>query len=281
MSGVAGFSDYGLPGASAVYETQEKNIVWDLGQGIPNAWRTSETIVSTALDAGNTPTNLLRPGLLLGKVTSTGKLKEWNPAGTDGSQVVYGVLARGMFMADFSATAVDRYMGYCYVGGPVKAGNLLVPGQSTWGMGSTIPAADLARSQMRGRFVFDDDLPNRNSFLGGPVRYTAKTEDYAVLYTDAGSLLHTTGAVAGVTFTLPALTARAGMVVEFFNTVDVTMTIASAAADGLIVTGDLAASSIAFDVGGEKIGARCRAELLPDASKWLITSYGLNGYTVV
>jgi len=49
-------------------------------------------IVSTAADAGNTVTTVLRQGLLLGKITTSGKLKEWNPTGTDGSQYIYGIL---------------------------------------------------------------------------------------------------------------------------------------------------------------------------------------------
>lgn len=280
MSLVAGHLERATPGVTAAYETQEKNIVWDTGRGIVEAKKAQGWISGAARDAGNTPTTLLRPGLLLGKITSSGLLKEWNPTGTDGSQVVYGILSLGMYMQDIAASNTNRVSGTIIVGGPVKAANILMPGQSTWGIGSTIPAADLARSQMRGRFLFDDDLCNRNSFLGGPIQYETQAADYAVLYTDAGKVFITTGAVAAVTFTLPALTARAGMVVEFFNTVDQTMTIASAAADGLMVMGDTAASSIAFDVGGEKIGARCRAELLPNASKWLVTSYGLNGFTV-
>ena len=45
------------------------------------------TIVSTALDAGNTgQTHILRAGLALGRITASGKYKEYNAAGGDGSE---------------------------------------------------------------------------------------------------------------------------------------------------------------------------------------------------
>lgn len=281
MSLVAGHLERATPGVTAAYETQEKNIVWDTGRGIVEAMKAQGWISGAARDAGNTPTTLLRPGLLLGKITSSGLLKEWNPTGTDGSQVVYGILSLGMYMQDIAASNTNRVSGTIIVGGPVKAANILMPGQSSWSIASgTIPYADLARSQMRGRFLFDDDLGNRNAFLGGPTEYVAKTADYSVLYTDAGKCFHTTGASAAVTFTLPTITNRSGMVVEFYNTVDFTMTVASAAADTMIAIGDSAASSVAFATAGQKIGGRIRCELLPDASKWLVSSYGPQPLTV-
>lgn len=64
-------------------------------------------LVSTAVDAGNTPTTTLRKGLVLGKVTASGKYKEYDPNAVDGSQVAKLILADKVDMLDETATAVD------------------------------------------------------------------------------------------------------------------------------------------------------------------------------
>ena len=261
---------YLLPGITAIRETQEKNFIWDPGLGTPVAWKTSEVLLSSTVDAGNTPTTMLRPGLLLGKVTATGKIKEWNPTGTDGSETVYGVLAGGQMMLDGSATAADRWLGYIVVAGPVKMAGLLVPGQSSYGLSAT-PAGMLAMAQMRGRFVFDSQLANGGAFLSHPRREVIKTADYSVVEADNGSLFTNTGATTAITFTLPALTNAVGLCFEFFVTADYGVTIASAAANGIIGGGSDVAESFAFNLN-PKIGGHARVWCSPNSSKWFLTN---------
>jgi len=50
------------------------------------------TLVSSAVDAGNTPTTTLRKGLVLGKVTASGKYKEYDPSAADGSETAVLIL---------------------------------------------------------------------------------------------------------------------------------------------------------------------------------------------
>jgi hypothetical protein len=50
------------------------------------------TIDANASDAGGTPTTTLRKGLVLGKVTSSGKYKQYSNAAVDGTEVAAGIL---------------------------------------------------------------------------------------------------------------------------------------------------------------------------------------------
>lgn len=50
------------------------------------------TIVSTARDSGNSPTTKLRAGLVLGKITSGGKYKQYDPSASDGSETAALIL---------------------------------------------------------------------------------------------------------------------------------------------------------------------------------------------
>jgi len=65
------------------------------------------TIDSTAADAGNTPTTTLRKGLVLGKVTATGKLKHYNNAASDGTQTAAGILDDEVNLLDETGAARD------------------------------------------------------------------------------------------------------------------------------------------------------------------------------
>src|SRR5207248_11269087 len=109
----------------------------------PDSWYLTKSIqiVSTTVDAGNTPTTDLRMGLVLGKITSTGKYTQYSGIATDGSQLPEGVLMHGVRMIDpLSGSAADQ-VGALVVAGPVKGGNLFGLDQ-------------MARAAMAGRFIF-------------------------------------------------------------------------------------------------------------------------------
>lgn len=65
------------------------------------------TIDSTARDSGNTPTTKLRAGLCLGKVTATGKYKEYDNGDVDGTETLVGILLAEVNLLDDDATAQD------------------------------------------------------------------------------------------------------------------------------------------------------------------------------
>lgn len=90
------------------------------------------TIDSDARDAQNSPTTVLRSGLLMGLVTATGKLKEYDPDAIDGTESVYGVLEHEVRLTDESDVATDRWTTIV-VGATVKPAGLLVKGVSLVG----------------------------------------------------------------------------------------------------------------------------------------------------
>ena len=89
---------------------------------------------------------------------------------------------------------------------------------------------------------------------GLPIRFMeAKTAAYQVTKEDAGTIFHTAGATAAVTFTLPPIT-DGPFYFLFINGADVDMTVTAKVADTAITYADLTADSVAFSTSSEKIG---------------------------
>lgn len=251
----------GVPGFSDAQETYESRFRWgQSNQGVI----VGANVAGAARDAANTPTTVLRPGLLLGQIASTGQLTNWSPTATDGSQKVHSVLMTGLRMQDLDATNKDRFV-WSLASGPVMAANL-------------IGLDYVARAQMAGRFLFDDDLPNRQSKV--PYQQElAKTADYAVTAADAGTLLTNTGAVGAVIFTLPALAAGLGPF-EFLAVADQSLSVASAAGNDIVTANDAQASSVGFATGGDKIGGRLRIVANAAGTRWYVELLSSNALTI-
>ena len=150
-------------------------------------------IYSGAVDSGNSPTTTLRMGLVMGKIGSGANAGQWtnySAAATDGSQVAQGVLMFGLRMTNvITGVATARFYAIMISGG-VKAANLI-------GLDS------LARNDMRGRFVFDDDIPGRFWY---PWKTAAtKIADYQILAGDNQTVFDNLGATGTVVLTLPAI----------------------------------------------------------------------------
>src|SRR5262245_24066755 len=169
-----------VPGLGAAGYNYETSFRWGpSGLGAIQGMQIS----GAARDAGASPTSSLRPGLLLGQITASGLLKEYNPTGTDGSQNVYGILMEGLKVVDNDGTNTNRIYGVL-VWGLVKAAGLLLLDEN-------------ARAQMAGRFWFDDDLSG--STTGGYSAPVAKTADYTVVNsTDNGKTFTNQGASTAV-----------------------------------------------------------------------------------
>jgi hypothetical protein len=205
-------------------------------------------LAGTARDTGSSPTDLLRPGLLLGKITSSGKWKEWNPTGTDGSEVIQGVLLFDQKMQD-AGVDTDRWFGYALVRGLLKTSALIIPGNSALGLNADNNEL-IARSQLNDLgFMLDDEYMNQQF---GWRKVVAKTGNYTVVELDNGTFFTTVGAAGAVTFTLPA--PRIGFRFGFFVGADQNMTVAAAGADQIIGFNNLVSDSIAFTTAAEKIG---------------------------
>ena len=168
---------FGLPSVASALETVE-NVFW-WGRFEQEAFIGS-IIDGSARDAGNATTDVLRPGLLMGKVTSSGKLKEWSPTATDGTQNIVGILGYSQKMQRLGANS-DRWLGWIYCWGFVKAERLLIGGQADFGI-SANANEHIVRTQMGSRFTFNDKLEGYT--FGGIRDVVAKTIDYTVTEAD-------------------------------------------------------------------------------------------------
>lgn len=241
----------GAPGVGALLETVEKELLWGGDTGKLIAIYKNGVVDGASRDSGNTPTTILRPGLVLGKLTSGGQYTEYDPAATDGSEVAEAILPIEIRAQDFDSTDADRHL-LLLVGGNVKAAQLI---------GLDV----IARAQLGRQFIFDDDL-------GGNTNPTtlvvAKTADYTVLAADNNKLFTTQGAGGTVNFTLPAI--DRGLRFRFFSEAAGAMTVTAGTADTLVAFNDLAADSIAFATAVEIIGGAVEVIANADETKWLV-----------
>lgn len=231
-----------VPGLDSAYTTYENAFSW----GLPNTGRgliLPCPILATAVDAGASPTWRLRPGLVLGKITSTGKLKQYDATATDGSQIAFGVLMQGLAMQDpYSGTTRDKFLGVL-VSGPLQ-------GAALYGLDQK------ARGDLKAQgCIFDDDPHGAIAYyrvqetaVGAGLTVTMTTTTYP----NGTQLVFTTGTGA-TAFTLPAPVA--GLRYKFTNGIDQNMQILAPTADTLITDGDLAADSVIFSTASHKIGS--------------------------
>lgn len=232
---------------------------------------TGGTLVSTAADSGNTVTDILRPGLLLGRVYSSGKYKEWNPTGTDGSQYIAAILDNPGVKMNANSVAKDRFRGTLMVRGQVNPARLLVPGQASYGI-TGIATEFLIRSQLHqaGFLLLEDpgtgSMLSSARFFHGYTTVIAKTADYTVSAYESGTLFTTRGASGTVIFTLPA-TAYKGLHYSFYNAADQTMTVTAGTADTMVAINDLTADSVGFATASSKIGGMIT--VIGDGTGWL------------
>ena len=144
-----------VPGMGAVLETVERQVWWNRHE---LQWWTGGIISAAAVDSGHTSnTTQLRPGLILGMITATKRLVQWDPTASDGTQAIHSIFAGNLELQQYG-TAAERFTGQqLIVGGGLKAADIIVPGQTTYGL-SGQDYEFLVRNQLAGRFFFDDDL---------------------------------------------------------------------------------------------------------------------------
>ena len=230
--------NYGTPGQGALRVTEATAVTWQEFFHSEPVIDPFCMIVSTAVDAGATPTTLLRPGLIMAKVDATGLWSTYDPDASDGTQYARGVLLREIDMFNYGLQAVEnKFDAAIAIGGRIK--------------GSALKNADQqARNQLVANgFRFDDV-----AYAAGYMRFRRvqeKAADYTVLTTDHETLfVATTGAV---NFTLPAI--AAGLRYLFLNTTANNMVITSPTADNIIAVNDLSADSLTFSTSNMQIGA--------------------------
>ncbi len=233
-------------------------------------------IDGAARDTGNTGyTDVLRPGLLLGKVQSTGKLTTWSPTATDGSNKIAGILIHAVKMQQ-AGTNQDRFTGFVFVGGSITARGLLVPGNTDYGIDGDDEEYNV-RAQMSPAFHFDDDPLGHLTGKNGGIMIATATATLSEIHN--GSLVVVRGAAGAVTLTLPA-TAKRGLRYRIYNASDQNLTITAGTADTMVVFNDLTADSVALSTAGDLIGGSF--EVIGDGTGWLVipSLFGSDGVIV-
>lgn len=114
-------------------------------------------LAGTARDAVNTPTTTLRGGMVLGQITASKKLAQYNAGATDGSQNPVGILLDDVRVIDESGNNEDQTVRIL-VSGDIRASQLLIQGAAF--VGHTNEAAARTALKAVGKcFIFDDELP--------------------------------------------------------------------------------------------------------------------------
>lgn len=238
-------NDMLFPGIDSVLETVQNQFWW--GRNEQQTFMPA-TVSGAARDAGNTVTTVLRGGLLLGRVTATGLLKEWNPTGTDGSEVIYGILPAPLSLLD-NGSGADRYT-YVFVKGNVYSDRLYVPGQAAEGI-----VADAQEFNILNQLVDRGYLLDKHVQYGHPLtlrpRYMTAAEIAAdaitVLTSDHGRTFDLASADATTTVTLPL--PQKGLTFRVVSSAAQTTTMALTATSYLIVPGNAAATSLSLTTG--------------------------------
>lgn len=146
-----------LPGQLPPIEAIEQDltdVLWD--KLYKATFQSYAPIDGAARDAGNTGfTDVLRPGLLLTRHTTTGKWLQWSGQTSFAADKIQGVLMLAQKMQRTGSNE-DRFTGYILVGGHVKVNGLIVPGQTSAGIVGHAQETNI-RQQMFKNFMFDDD----------------------------------------------------------------------------------------------------------------------------
>lgn len=260
----AGFGN--APGIGAVIEEFQQAFTWG-----PAAWLryTGGQILATAIDAGNTPTTTLRPGLVMGIQTATGNWTNYSPTATDGSQIALGVLPVGLPMVDpLSGLTQTKNWGILMAGGL----------QATKCLGLDL----FARVNLRPQFLFDDFITGvpQGAFRFQYSNFVSKTASYSVLATDNYTLFDNTGATGAITFTLPAI--ANGYMFGFRVVANQNVLITSNEGGNIIALNNAAANTLAFQTGSQLIGGNIMLYTNPAGTKWIAenSSAGTNTITV-
>jgi hypothetical protein len=247
-----------LPGIGNLYESNEVQL-W-FGKAEQQLFG-GDTVGASAVDAGNSPTTVLRQGNVMGRKTSDGKLYPYSAANTDGTEIAVCVLNQSLSMLNAVGDAEDKQVQTIQVGS-LKSENLV-------GLDS------VARDQLTssGRFIFDDDSSNHANTLGHSIHEVAKTANYTVVSADNGTLFTNTGATGAVTFTLPAVATSEGQSFEFLATVAQNVEVASAEGTNIVWDGNAGRSSLTFSTSSHIIGGHLLFSANAAGTLWYVRNY--------
>lgn len=200
---------YGIPSNRDILETQEGAVTFGPIE-YNRAFLTPSFVSGAARDAGNTPTTILRPGLILGQILASQLLKEWDPAATDGSEKIFGILAWATD-TQFAGSNENKWLSWVLTGGLLKANSILIPGNSSAGL--TGNSANYVRALLSGRFQLDLNYAHSvaPSGFGGWANVRHRTSSLTLTADDNNTLFTNKGASGSITFTLPAVASSQGL----------------------------------------------------------------------
>ena len=254
---------FGLPGPAASNDTVENQFLW--GPGTWQVYSQAVILDSTAVDSGASTTTQLRAGLLLGLITSSSTYAAYVATNTNGTEVVRGILVYPVSMLNINGVAVQK-LNVLLAAGAVKNAKL-------FGLDN------MARSQMRGRYIFDDDNTNANQYFLWR-RENTQTANYTVLGTDAGTLFDNNGATAAIKFTLPTLASGNGRVYGFSVQAAQNVSITSNEGTNIIYENSASGGTVAVSTPGDIIGALLVFYTNPGGTKWIMEKRCSNALTL-
>lgn len=268
-----------IAGQQDALENTENEVWW--GTKPDNIVRRGSIILSSAVDAGNTPTTILRPGLIMGGPNAAEKIKEWAPTAADGTENIYGILLREIDML-YAGVAADRHGPNIMVAGPLIAGKVLVPGEAANGLSGKANEY-LFRRLVSNRFLMDDDISGVHSARAGldyrQVRdigaaEAAGDDAYQVLAADDNVLFTNLGEDASMAFTLPAIaTVGPGFRVGLLVMVAQEVVLTSSDGSDIVCDNNLAGSTVTLTTANEELG-RLLEVVAISATKWLCIVHG-------
>lgn len=210
---------------------------------------TQAVIPGSATDPGNTPTWILRQGLVMGQQTGTSLWAPYAATNTDGTQIAAGILFGSLRMQDVNGNTRQMMSPILVQGGVLPAKLLGFDNQ--------------ARQQMR-RFVFDDIFPGSWSYPW--LATVAKTANYPATVNDNNTLFTNAGATGAVTITLPPI--QNGLVIGIYSVVAQNFAAQSNEGTNIVTTNNAAASTITFSTGSAQIGSYAMFFTNPAGTLW-------------
>ena len=206
----------GIPGINPVVDTFENEFLFG---SYPVQQYTGLVISQDARDVGNTINpQILRQGLLLGKVEATQELKEWSPNASDGSEYIWGILNQTISLRSIAGQSggtnntESRLTGYIVFAGGLLANRIIIPGSAETGIVGN-PNEYLVRALLRENFFLNDSYQyaRPNTFI--QVLTAADGPVYTVTEVESGKEFHSTVPIVA---TLPATPYR-GLEYKFYN----------------------------------------------------------------
>lgn len=122
---------------------------------------THALISGASRDTGNTDdTTVLRPGLIMARLTATQKYVPFATGGSDGSEQPIGILTILGLNTQMDGANTDRFLATIMVGGNVNPEALCIASTAAYGLDKSTAAHVIVRKAFKYNFRFSDDFPN-------------------------------------------------------------------------------------------------------------------------